>query len=147
MSNSRVLKLVGYWFRPDDDSLPQFPDPKLLVDPKWQTADRGRIASYLRSSPVFAQYLGFSICRFCGERNGTGESTDGEWVWPEGLAHYVEAHSVRLPEEMVSAMRANGWQAPAEVGDLNPNMVDLSFWLAWASRVGAIEDCRHRSGE
>ena len=27
--------------------------------------------------------------------------TDGKYVWPEGLAHYVSEHAVRLPEDFV----------------------------------------------
>jgi hypothetical protein len=84
---------------------------------------------------MLAQYLGYSICRLCGERTGTGESMDGEWVWPEGLAHYVEAHSVRLPEEMVTWMQEREWRVPHEVGELIAGAVDESFWLSWAKRV------------
>lgn len=35
--------------------------------------------------------------------NGSAELTDGKhFVWPQGLAHYVEAHDVRLPDEVVA---------------------------------------------
>jgi hypothetical protein len=30
------------------------------------------------------------------------ERTDGFFLWPEGLAHYVRDHSVRLPDEVIS---------------------------------------------
>jgi len=32
---------------------------------------------------------------------GCGDITDGVWVWPEGLGHYVGVHGVRLGEEFV----------------------------------------------
>jgi len=32
---------------------------------------------------------------------GRGELTDGVYMWPEGLAHYLEKHNVRLPQEFV----------------------------------------------
>jgi hypothetical protein len=35
-------------------------------------------------------------------------------VWPEGLAHYVEVHSVRLPDEFIDHMRSQGWRVPVE---------------------------------
>lgn len=44
---------------------------------------------------------GFSLCRICGCRNGGTELTDGVYVWPDGLAHYVTEHDVRLPDVFV----------------------------------------------
>jgi len=32
---------------------------------------------------------------------GRSDMTDGVYVWPEGLAHYVEHHNVRLPHQFV----------------------------------------------
>jgi len=32
---------------------------------------------------------------------GSSDLTDGVYVWPEGLVHYVEKHNVRLPTEFV----------------------------------------------
>jgi len=37
----------------------------------------------------------------CGRHNGSAELADGTYCWPEGLAHYLEAHQVRPPEEFV----------------------------------------------
>ena len=56
-------------------------------------------------------------CRFCNEFNGTGELTDGTYVWPEGLAHYVTEHNVRLPEGFVSHARSTGPHWPEDVID------------------------------
>ena len=66
---------------------------------------------------------------------GSGEFSDGEWLWPEGLAHYIEAHQVRLPEPVVESMERRGWRVPADLGPLDGNLVDESFWLTWASQV------------
>jgi hypothetical protein len=61
--------------------------------------------------------MGYSFCRFeCGIPNnamGDSDLSDGEWLWPEGLAHYVERHSVRLPDEFIQTMRSHSWQVPA----------------------------------
>jgi hypothetical protein len=38
--------------------------------------------------------------------------TDGEWLWRDDLAHYVERHHVRLPEDFLESVRANGYQIP-----------------------------------
>jgi hypothetical protein len=66
---------------------------------------------------------------------GGGEFTDGEWLWPEGLAHYVEAHSVRLPDAVVASMERRGWLIPAELGPLDASLVDESFWIAWGAQA------------
>ncbi len=38
---------------------------------------------------------------------GSKELTDGFWIWPEGLSHYVRAHGILLPEEFVAHALAN----------------------------------------
>jgi hypothetical protein len=49
--------------------------------------------------------MGFSTCRICGRDNGAGEYLDDVVLWPEGLAHYVMDHSVRLPEEIIEHIK------------------------------------------
>lgn len=39
--------------------------------------------------------------------------TDGQWVWPEILAHYVEKYRVKLPREFTDLMSARGWRVPS----------------------------------
>ena len=39
---------------------------------------------------------------------------DGEWLWPESLAYFVEAYHIELPEEFVEAIRRNGWKIPSD---------------------------------
>ncbi|HLX59797.1 MAG TPA: hypothetical protein VKX17_00815, partial [Planctomycetota bacterium] len=112
--------------------------------------ERKLILRYLRSGVVFAEFLGFPFCRFtCGipnESMGCREFTDGEWVWPEGLVHYVEAHDVVLPDEFVLTMRQNRFRVPtvklkespidefASAIPSEPNF-SLEFWLNWARRM------------
>jgi hypothetical protein len=61
--------------------------------------------------------MGYPFCRFrCGipgNALGVEDLYDGEWFWPEGLTHYVECHSVRLPDEFIQTMRTHSWQVPA----------------------------------
>lgn len=45
--------------------------------------------------------MGSSRCRICSCLNGCRDLTDGYYLWPEGLAHYVLDHSVRLPTEFL----------------------------------------------
>jgi len=101
------LKRVGFWRSDRESSLP---DPSALVDEAWDVAERERVIAYLESSffvPV-AQG-GPSWCRFgCSPRPadiGTQDLTDGTWVFPEGLVHYVRSHGVKLPAEFLEHIR------------------------------------------
>jgi hypothetical protein len=92
---TKTLRLIGYWAESGQD---QWPDPAVFVSPSPDTASRQRVLDYLRSGTVYVVAGGPSFCRLCGTPNGSTELTDGErFVWPEGLAHYVSEHDVRLP--------------------------------------------------
>ena len=93
-----MVRLIGYW-RSDD--APQWPDPHRFVDPGWDRAQREMVVRHLGAGSVVAVAVGLSSCRICGRPNGSAELTDGSYLWPEGLAHYVEEHAVRLPREFV----------------------------------------------
>src|SRR5262245_56534732 len=63
---------------------------------------------------VLTSFRGWDNCLFhCDLRVvGTKELTDGVWLWPEGLYHYVERHSVCLPDEFIESMRSRSWRIP-----------------------------------
>jgi hypothetical protein len=143
-----VLKLIGYWKplpQPSPRGLTQppwindldhgWPNVRELVDPGWRPEDRARIVHYLRAGHYLTGFLGNSTCRFgCGinrQINGTGsrELSDGEWAWPVGLAHYIERHAVRLPDEFVESMEARDWLVPGR-GTVPAELAELidSIW-------------------
>lgn len=70
--------------------------------------------------------MGLSECRFCGEHVGSLEFTDGVYVWPEGLAHYIQEHSVRLPAAVVDHVRT-------ALKHLESAPVDNQWWKNQAS--------------
>jgi hypothetical protein len=118
------LRLIGYWRDEDgpDEDEPQWPDPAAMIDDTMPAQTRDLVVDYLetgRSMPWAC--AGFSRCRICGKPNGTGELTDGIFVWPEGLAHYVAEHSVRLPDEFISLVEA--W------AEYRPWDIDHQWWL------------------
>jgi hypothetical protein len=88
----------------------RLPDPRDLVDPDWSLQERELIAAYLNAAPDVEHWLGYSYCRFdCGESGtamGTTDKSDGRYLWPEGLSHYVLKHSVRLPEDFIRHIHA-----------------------------------------
>lgn len=150
----RPVRAVGYWcpidptssqpgFRRPSES--EFPDPRWLVGPDRDPTDRERIVAYLRAGHLYAQWRGLSCCRFrCridSSAMGSRCLTDGAWVWPEGLAHYVEAHSVRLPEEFIRSIERMGWKMPC-IED--PPCRDTQgepyyeFWVEWGQRESIV---------
>ncbi len=145
LARQPALRGVGYWrpipkySYPKDD---RFPDPTSLVCPNWCEEERSLITAYLRDGRTYNQWRGISYCRFkCGvldENMGSRCLTDGEWVWPEGLSHYVECHAVRLPDEFVVSMRRNEWQVPLDAGGANREdhgLPETSFWIAWGQSM------------
>ncbi len=133
------LRAVGYWRASDGLDYLMYPDPRDLVDPDWCLDYRARIVRYLRSGNPLVQWRGMSNCRFgCGS-NGSRCLTDNEWVWPEGLAHYVEVHLVRLPAEFVESMTRRRWAVPEleAVAETHPEeRCDFSFWESWSRGSG-----------
>lgn len=61
--------------------------------------------------------------------NGNLDLTDGIYIWPEGLAHYVFDHHVRLPPEFVEHVQARNELAD----DVH---VDERWWRSVAPPAG-----------
>ncbi|MCA9088358.1 MAG: hypothetical protein KDA90_06945 [Planctomycetaceae bacterium] len=38
--------------------------------------------------------------------------SDGEWVWPASLAHYVREYHISLPQEFIEKMERTDWRVP-----------------------------------
>jgi hypothetical protein len=125
-----------------------WPDPKSFVDPSWAWEERGSVALFLELGTLVNQYRGISPCRFCDRHNGTAELTDGAFCWPEGLAHYVWEHDVRLPQLLESHVRSS----PQRLRDApRPSFRDLGqrdrSWpgaqfahLLWTPPPGTFEE-------
>jgi hypothetical protein len=83
---------------------------------------------------------GTSLCRICGQANGSVELTDGvRFAWPEGLAHYVEAHNVRLPAEVTAAMTIA--PQPVDVTDLERRLLDTNELIIDADWWRDLKGC------
>jgi hypothetical protein len=115
------LRLLGYWGSSGDT---RFPDPAALIDAEWDAEERDDVGSYLRSGLVVRAFMGYSTCRLCWfAQNGSLELTDGVYAWPQGLAHYVTEHNVRLPHEFVEHMRTME-------DALDAATIDPAWWLS-----------------
>jgi hypothetical protein len=134
--------MIGYWFHelaPDDLPLPQ-----RLVG-RWRASDRALALRYLRGGRTLVRYGAAARCRFdgCGQAVGRRELTDGTFVWPEGLAHYVERHGVRLPAHVVAlARQRRGIVPPFVLPALRRALYDGRPWRRWAREQRACVDLR-----
>lgn len=84
------------------------------------------------------------MCRLCGSPNGSAEQTDGEnFVWPQGLTHYVEKHGVRLPRDVVAV--AKHGSVPSvdlerfedELLNTGETRIDAGWWYSLAQTTRA----------
>lgn len=131
-----MLKLiaVGYWNDGSDGC--SLHNPQEFANVRANTDLREQMFHYLRSGREVVQYVGYSWCRFdCGVDDcemGSTELTDGVWIWPEGLAHYVASHELSLPDKFVEHARANGFRSPNPIFEDDAES-DFAFWLAWCA--------------
>jgi hypothetical protein len=131
------MKLIGYWMRDLQDG--NLPVPQELVG-EMSSAVREAVCAYLRAGKLFEMYCGLSWCRFdCGvddREMGHREFTDGEWVWPEGLVHYVSAHGILLPAEFIA--RATSGKMVDVVSQSycygHGRRASLDFWVEWSGQ-------------
>ncbi len=131
--SQRVLRLIRYWR--DSSAQDVWPDVLDFIDLGDEPERRAAVASYLRSGTAIVAAAGFSTCRICGIVNGSTELTDAEYfVWPEGLANYVEAHYVRLPDDVI-AIAERGLAGPVDPLELERALfeahdlaVDEQWW-------------------
>lgn len=128
------MTLIGYWRDIPDEHI-DCPEPNNLVKAEWiEPGDKARLVRYLLNGLVYESYRGYSYCRFnCGidfQQMGSRDFTDGCWVWPEGLAHYVKKHDVALPNDFVQSCRAAKWKIPVA---FTRTPEDLTFWKEWAA--------------
>lgn len=121
---------------------PFLPDPERVLARLGPTTHDGRVVRYLEQGHVWRACCGYSVCRCCaltGARMGSHDLTDGEWVWPEGLSHYVRAHALPLPRRFVTHVMTGRGIAVAEDVALGPAgedaPYDYSYWNAWATAV------------
>ena len=144
-----------------------------LPNPRHSTAgltpaQTKAVVSYLRSGEglVHAGMREDCVCYICGAslpdkehkattsprgRMGAAHQTDGAFLWPAGLAHYVEKHDVELPHEMIErALRVAagtagvvGWVAAPRGQATRVTALDkVVHWQAkaWASNTDNLRE-------
>lgn len=137
---TRRLEVLGWWFNPHAPTV--LPMPQRLVAPDDPDA-QAAILQHLRAGRTLVNWPAASFCRFdCGVGElGTRDLTDGRFVWPDGLAHYVEHHQVRLPEHFVAAALAGRGEVTSDkLPKAAFGLYDKEPWLRWAVAQGACPD-------
>lgn len=145
MTDKKQLIGIGYWH---NDFAKDFPDPGKFVDDDWNEEERQTISIYLKSAPALPYAAGgVSWCRFrCGISDlGSLEFTDGKYIWPEGLPHYIDEHKVKLPREVIDYMLSNKNIVP-----ITDNVdVDWKWWKnqkGWNEQITTFRDQYFDSG-
>jgi hypothetical protein len=112
MSQLEQMPCVGYWRSPEQ---PDLPHPGDFVDASWDAEERRKVIEYLDGAyqiPMFS--CGPSWCRMgCAgfpKDIGTQDLTDGVWLFPEGLVHYVRHHAVRPPAAFLEHLRGRDFR-------------------------------------
>lgn len=93
---------------------PHEPSLRAAVQPV-AGADDARIIEYLNAGETLIATAG-SVSDVLDPKFGVIGAphvlTDGTYAWPAILAHYVERHHVRLPDEFMTHVRGNAWTVP-----------------------------------
>ena len=105
--------------KPYDATLP-FPGypngyPTFVDRPSLPEEERGRVSDYLENAPVVLTRQGGDSDLF----DQTGATaipreyrTDGTWIWPASVAHYLRAHGVAPERGLVEHIRAGDYRIP-----------------------------------
>lgn len=136
---SENLNGIGYWYNWHE---PDLPFPQDLVG-EYEPGAKAKVLEYLndeRHSREADQDSSHCCFEDCDGLHGDGDVgnldvSDGTWIWPEGLRHYVEAHNVTLPPAFVQHAQEE------------PRQSDVSFvrkrtlgeWKEWAASCGTGE--------
>lgn len=95
------IEQIGFWSGSYDDGV----TPSFLCG-EMDLSIKLKVIEYLKNGHRATYFMGYARCRFecelsCRKELGCAELTDGQWYWPEGLAHYVEKHNVLLPPQFM----------------------------------------------
>jgi hypothetical protein len=114
MAKRRELKALGF---PADDAGKDPLNILRLLDARSQSPhpDEVRIAEYLRKAQPYIVSPGvtFDVLNGAGPIGSGTILTDGEWAWPDDLAHYLETYHVELPAPFLEAIVAAGFIPPS----------------------------------
>jgi hypothetical protein len=124
------MRPIGFWIDSlqDTDRIP----PQEVVRPLPDDI-RTAVGDYLDSGDVVQTYRGHLHCRFaCGHSMVHTELSDGRWLWPADLGHYVRDHGVALPQDFVDHVLSGTPHVP----ESEP---DPDYWDRWCWENSSAE--------
>jgi hypothetical protein len=92
----------------------ELPTLKELISDTPQDHE-AEIAIYLEKSPNYSalgKVVRDALDPACTIPLYPGTNTDGLYLWPLELAHYVRKYHVRLPEQFLERMKSLDWNPP-----------------------------------
>ncbi len=103
-------KWFGFW-KEDGDHYSKCPSVNEWVDcvkTDTRVIDYLDGGSFVSASPVVVQ------CHISNEIIDSSKVilTDGYWMWPKDLSHYVSKHRVQVPHEFYLLMKLKGFTCP-----------------------------------
>jgi len=79
-------------------------------------SDLDKIVAYLKSGGKHSTVATMKECEYCDEFAGpVNYFTDGVWMWPQWIIHYLVKHGLKLPEEFVNSIRHNDYKFDEEL--------------------------------
>lgn len=125
------MRYLGRWINSLRDS--KYPPPQELVG-EYEDKIQSKIVNYLNNGHILNVYRGQTFCLFrCNHHQSFVELTDGRWVWPRDLAHYVHAHSVQLPPDFI-ADALSSTEHPKFNEVWRTKDYDFKYWSNWCNQ-------------
>ncbi|SDM08877.1 hypothetical protein SAMN04488074_116111 [Lentzea albidocapillata subsp. violacea] len=106
MTRGGPLKEAGFFETADDVAA-----TSRSAAPEWASS----AVRYLEQGQIFLASSGWEddlLDEWAGPIAQVALRTDGEWIWPNSLAHYVTKYHVELPAEFLARMAVHDWVAP-----------------------------------
>lgn len=107
----KKLIRIGY-FNELKHGRPTDPSLRASLQPS-AAAEDAKLVSYLQLGKQMALAMG--ITRDVLDNSiigGLAVLTDGTYSWPSDLAHYVERHHARVPDDLLAHARSNDFAMP-----------------------------------
>ena len=114
----------GFWR--SNESETNLPDIEEVAGANWSVDDKKRVLSYLDGAPTVVAMSGPNTkCLLCEELiGGSVYRSDGVWLWPVDLSHYLNMHDVALPESFLQHIRDANYEPPQEC----PTAIEALPW-------------------
>jgi hypothetical protein len=94
--------------------------------------DVDRVVAYLRGGHKLMAFMDVADDVFDSSKqvmNGSSILTDGDWMWRNDIAYYVERHNVTPPPEMLELIRQRHYIVPDVPDDVLDALVEPAIQL------------------